>query len=117
MVTGKLALKPPAGTVTLAGTTALGSLLDKGTDNPPDAAGFARVMVPCALLPPTTVVGITDNESAAGSTVTKPTLLLLAPWPSAIFDVMVNTVLVVTAGGVKTAVAPLGCNDPPSTDH
>ena len=30
---------------------------------------------------------------------------------------MVNTVLAVTAGGVKTAVAPLTCTDPPSTDH
>src|SRR5438128_8335670 len=117
VVTGKLALKLPAGTVTLAGTAALGSLLDKGTDNPPDGAAFARVTVPCALLPPTTAVGTTDNASAAGVTVTKPTLLALPPRPSRTCAVMANTVLVATAGGVKTAVAPLTCSDPPSADH
>src|SRR6266446_6076507 len=53
----KVALKLPAGTVTLGGTEALGSLLDKGTDNPPDGAAFARVTVPCAELPPMTDVG------------------------------------------------------------
>ena len=46
VVTVKFALKLPAGTVTLAGTEALGSLLDKGTDNPPDGAAFASVTVP-----------------------------------------------------------------------
>ena len=43
VVTVKLALKLPAGTVTLGGTAALGSLLDKGTDNPPAGAAFASV--------------------------------------------------------------------------
>ena len=46
VVTVKLVLKLPAGTVTLGGTEALGSLLDKGTDNPPDGAAFASVTVP-----------------------------------------------------------------------
>jgi len=115
--TVKLALKLPAGTDTLGGTAALGSLLDKGTDNPPDGAAFASVTVPCAVSPPTTAVGITDNASAAGMTVTKPTLLLLAPRASTILEVMVKTVLADTAGGLKTAVVPLACIAPPSADH
>ena len=117
VVTVKLVLKLPAGTVTLGGTEALGSLLDKGTDNPPDGAAFASVTVPRAELPPMTAVGTTDNASATGVTVTKPTFVALAPWPSRIFVEMVNTVLVVTAAGVKTAVVPFTCSDPPSVDH
>ena len=62
-------------------------------------------------------MGITDNPSAAGVTVTKPTLLALPPRPSRICEAMVNTVLAATAGGVKTAVVPLTCIDPPSADH
>src|SRR5438876_6990601 len=57
VVTGKLALEAPAGTVTLAGTAAAaGLLLDKGTDNPPAGATFASVTMPCAVSPPMTVV-------------------------------------------------------------
>jgi hypothetical protein len=71
VVTGKLALEPPAGTVTLAGTAAAaGLLLDKGTDNPPAGATFASVTVPCAVSPPKTVVGLTENPSTAGVTFT-----------------------------------------------
>src|SRR5947208_8372177 len=94
VVTGKLALEAPAGTVTLAGTAAAaGLLLDKGTDNPPAGATFASVTMPCAVSPPMTVVGLTENPSTAGITVTKPTLLALPPRPSRICAEMVNTVL------------------------
>src|SRR5882762_1058869 len=117
VVTVKFALKLPAGTVTLAGTEALGSLLDKGTVNPPDGAALASETVPCAESPPMTDVGATDNASAACITVTKPTLLLLAPRASTILEVMVKTVLADTAGGLKTAVVPLACIAPPSADH
>src|SRR3989441_6532578 len=118
VVTGKLALEPPAGTVTLAGTAAAaGLLLDKGTDNPPAGAAFASVTMPCAVSPPRTVGGLTENPSTAGVTVTKPTLLALPPRPSRICAEMVNTVLAATAGGVKTAVVPLPWIDPPSADH
>src|SRR6266850_7798024 len=71
VVTGKLALSPPAGTVTLAGTAATaGLLLDKGTENPPAGATFASVTVPCAVSPPKTVGGLTENPSTAGVTFT-----------------------------------------------
>src|SRR5258705_12197757 len=50
VLTGKLALKAPAGTLTLAGTCAADALpLDKGTDSPPAGAAAARVNLP---LPP-----------------------------------------------------------------
>src|SRR5882762_3389126 len=94
-----------------------GLLLDKGTDNPPAGAAFASVTMPCAVLPPKILVGLTENPSAAGVTVTKPTLLALPPRPSRICAEMVNTVLAVTAGAVKTAVVPLPWIDPPSADH
>src|SRR2546422_318805 len=71
VVTGKLALEPPAGTVPLAGTAAAaGLLLDKGTDNPPAGAAFASVTMPCAGSPPRTVGGLTENPSTAGVTFT-----------------------------------------------
>src|SRR5437667_7434889 len=71
VVTAKLALEAPAGTVTLAGTAAAaGLLLAKGTDNPPAGATFASVTMPCAVSPPMTVVGLTENPSTAGITVT-----------------------------------------------
>src|SRR6266850_359545 len=57
VLTGKLALKAPAGTLTLAGTCAADALpLDKGTDSPPAGAAAASVTVPCALSPPNTAV-------------------------------------------------------------
>src|SRR2546426_9640874 len=59
VVTGKLALEPPAGTGTLAGTAAAaGLLLDKGTDKPPAGAAFASVDVPFAAAPPRTALGV-----------------------------------------------------------
>src|SRR5437660_6301960 len=64
VVTAKLALLAPAGTVTLAGTAAtLGLLLERETTAPPVGAGPLRVTVPvedCA--PPTTLVGFSVSE-------------------------------------------------------
>ena len=59
VVTAKVALVDPAGTVTLAGTVAAAVLLlDNETVKPPDGAAEVRVTVPVAELPPTTVVGL-----------------------------------------------------------
>jgi hypothetical protein len=68
VVTLKLALEAPAATVTLAGTVATLELLDRVTTAPPEGAAPVRNAVPCAVLPPTTLVGLSvtlESVSAA----------------------------------------------------
>ena len=73
VVTVKVALVAPAGTVTLAGTMATAVLLlERATTAPPLGAAPLRVTVPCEELPPVTLVGLSVNEdSARGSTVSE----------------------------------------------
>src|SRR5262245_59561671 len=63
LVTVKLAVVDPAGTVTLAGTMAAPLLLLSDTTPPPDGAGPLRVTTPCELLTPVTLFGFTVNEA------------------------------------------------------
>src|SRR5712664_2917296 len=58
----KLALVPPAGTVTLEGTVAAGSLLESVTCAPPAGAGPFSVTVPAEGLPPVTLAGLRASE-------------------------------------------------------
>ena len=66
VVTLKPALVPPGATVTLAGTTAAGSLLESVTCAPPAGAGAFSVTVPVEGLPPVTLVGLTVSEETIG---------------------------------------------------
>jgi hypothetical protein len=68
VLTVNVALVAPAATVTLAGTVARAVLLLVSvTTAPPDGAALASVAVPCELLPPTTVDGLSAiDESVAG---------------------------------------------------
>ncbi len=70
VVTVKLALVVPAGTVTLAGTVATALLLLVSvTTAPPEGAAALKVAVPVAEVGPTTLVGLTDNEDKLGAAV------------------------------------------------
>ncbi len=63
VVTVKLALVAPAGTVTLAGTLATEALLlERAMTAPPLGAGPLSVSVPIEELPPVTVVGFKMSD-------------------------------------------------------
>jgi len=70
VVTVKVALVAPAGTVTLAGTVADAELLRSVTPRPPAGAGPLRVTVPVEEVPAFTVVGLSVSAEsvAAGNT-------------------------------------------------
>ena len=62
VVTVKLALVAPAGTVTLAGTVTALELSESATTAPPLGAAAAKVTVPVEELPPVTVVGLSARD-------------------------------------------------------
>jgi hypothetical protein len=73
VLTANVALKAPAGTVTLAGTVAaLVLLLDSVTTAPPDGAALVRLAVPCEVLPPTTLAGLSAIPASEGAWVKAP---------------------------------------------
>src|SRR3989442_8769509 len=78
VVTLKPAVVPPGATVTLAGTTAAGSLLESVTCAPPAGAGPFSVTVPAEGLPPVTLAGLRASKEtiigimAAGAAVCAP---------------------------------------------
>jgi hypothetical protein len=108
VLTVKVALVAPAGTVTLAGSQAAPSLTDSMTVAPPAGAGPLSVTVPVEEAPPTTVVGFSvSDESVAAAGVTVSEAVRATPLYDAeiVTDVDELTGLVLTA---KVAVvAPL----------
>jgi hypothetical protein len=65
----KLALVPPAATVTEVGVVALGSLDPSATTQPPVGAGPLNVIVPVDGLPPVTDVGLRDTVTGTGGAI------------------------------------------------
>ena len=66
VVTVKVALVAPAGTVTLAGTLVAVEFSDSDTTAPPLGAAALRVTVPVEELPPTTLVGFSETAESVG---------------------------------------------------
>jgi hypothetical protein len=84
VVTVKLALLAPAGTVTLAGTAAAVELSESATTAPPAGAGPVNVTLACEVPPPVTLPGFNarvarlagGGGAAAGVTVSEPARLV-----------------------------------------
>lgn len=77
----KAAVVAPAATATLVDTLAAVELVESVTTIPPDGAAAVREIVPCADVPPVTVVGLTDTDDsvAAIGGVTVSVVLPLVP--------------------------------------
>jgi hypothetical protein len=69
--TVNVAVVAPAATVTLVGTVALVTLEAKLTAVPPEAAGPDRVTVPVDVLPPATVVGLSETLTSVGGVIVR----------------------------------------------
>src|SRR3989442_15195676 len=68
VLTVKVAVVPPAGTVTLDDTVATpGSVLESETSAPPLGASPLSVTVPVEELPPVTLAGLRLSEEGAGA--------------------------------------------------
>ena len=68
VLTVKVAVAAPLGTVALAETLATPGLsLDRDTSAPPLGAGPLSVTVPVEELPPVTLVGLTLSEASVGA--------------------------------------------------
>jgi hypothetical protein len=81
VVTVKLALVAPAGTVTLAGTAAAVELSESVTSAPPAGAALVSVTLPCELPPPVTLPGFSARVfrlAAGGGAATGVTVSVLA---------------------------------------
>jgi hypothetical protein len=79
VVTLKLALVAPAGTVTLAGTAAAALLLESATTAPPAGAGPFRETVPLEALPPVTLVGLRPSEETTGGNTVSEAVRVVPP--------------------------------------
>ena len=80
VLTMKLALVAPPGTVTLAGMVAAPVLLLSSiTCAPPAGAGPFSVTVPVDGLLPVTLVGLTPSEARIGGTTVRATVCVSSP--------------------------------------
>ena len=127
VLTLKVALVAPAGTITLEGTLAAPLLLESATCAPPAGAGPLSVTVPVEDVPPITLVGFRVSEETVGrgGGVTVRIIVIVCvkapdvpvmvavtvPVVAALLAVSV-TVLVAVAGlGLNDALTPLGSPD------
>ena len=109
VVTVKVLLVDPAGTVTLAGTDAAAELSDSDTIAPPLGAAALSLTVPVDDAPPTTVVGLSVRDVS----VTDVTRVMLNAANSVVLPrVATSCAVVLSTGNVVTVndalVAPAG---------
>jgi hypothetical protein len=108
-VTGKLALRAPAGIVTLEGTVAtVVLLLESVTTVPAALAGPFKVTVPSDVPGPTTEVGAKVSASGAGLADTVRVADRVDPPPAAVMDEVVVAVTTPVEIGKPTVVEPAG---------
>jgi len=107
-----VALVAPAGTETVAGTVAAEVLLDvRFTVRPPVGAALLIVTVPVELVPPVTVVGLTDTPVTVGAVTVRVAVLFDVPIEAVIVGVALAataTVLTVNVAVVAPAVTVTG---------
>ena len=111
VVTGKVAINAPAGTVTFAGTETAVLLLDSATAHPPAGAAVVRRTVPCEAVPPVTVVGLTDTVESdvdGVADVTVSVALAVAPSYVALMVAGVDAVTLVVLIEKVPLVDPAG---------
>ena len=127
VLTRKVALMAPAGTVTLEGTLAAPLLLESATCAPPAGAGPLSVTVPVEDVPPITLVGFSTSEETVGrgggvtvrvmavASVKVPDVPAMVavkvPVVAALLAASVNVLVVLAGLGLNDAVTPLGRPD------
>lgn len=112
VVTAKVALVAPAGTVTLVGTVAAVELSESDTTAPPAGAAALNVTVPVEPLPPTTVAGLSDTAESVGPVAPAAVSVSVALFVTFWYDAEMDTVLVAVTWPVLTVnvarVCPAG---------
>jgi len=125
VLTVKVAVEAPLGTVTLDGTVAAPVLLlDRETTAPPLGADALNCTVPVEELPPVTLDGLRPSETRVGrgGDVTVRVIVVVfvrvpeapvmvtvtVPVAAALFAVNLNVLVVVVGFGLEEAVTPLG---------
>jgi len=106
VATVNVAVRLPAGTVTVAGTLALGSALPSPTTAPPVGAGPFRVTVPVAEVPPSTGFGLKDRAATASGLTVRGAVAVVPQVADRVIDAAVATGTVLT--GKMAVVAPAG---------
>src|ERR1700691_3204776 len=102
VLTVNVPLVAPAATVTLGGTVATAVLLLVSVITaPPVGAGPASVIVPCGLLPPNTLLGLSAREDSRGATVR------FAVWFTPLYVAVIVATEVVATPAVLIAKVPL----------
>ena len=79
VVTMKVAVDDPAGTVTVEGTAAFVLLDDRLTTIPPVPAALERVTVPVEVKPPRSSLGESESEIKVGGLIAKEAVRVVVP--------------------------------------